>query len=194
MSPGVAVLVADSQGHTVTTGSLEANHRGAVITLFNTERAPIMSYVPSHQAPAVAVVPPKKPRRWPWVVGAIVVLAAVSIGGAVLQHKPAAAGAPGNAASTTGTAPQVVASVTVPTDLVGRNAGDAKSELAQAGLLGNLVAASPACANTIQPPLGCLVTSVPDAGQQVDGGGTVQVVIDMESPTTAMRSGSPCTT
>jgi hypothetical protein len=50
--------------------------------------------------------------------------------------------------ATTATAPQVVASVTVPTDLVGRNAGDAKSELAQAGLLGDLVAASPACADT----------------------------------------------
>jgi beta-lactam-binding protein with PASTA domain len=75
--------------------------------------------------------------------------------------------------------------LTVPMDLVGRNAGDAKSELAQDGLLGQLVAASPACAETIQPPLGCLVTSVPDAGQQVNGGGTVQVVIDMAAPTSA---------
>lgn len=140
-----------------------------------------MSYIPS-----TPTVPPKKPRRWPWIVGVLALLAAVSIVGAVLQHKPtpAATGAAA-ATSTTASTPLVVASVTVPTDLVGRNAGDAKSELAQAGLVGQLVPASPACANTIQPVLGCVVTSVPEAGRQVDGGGTVRMVIDMAAPTSA---------
>lgn len=158
--------------HAVTTPPL-----AAIPAPSDTERAATMSYTP----PALAV-PPRRPRRWPWIVGVIAVLAAVSIGGAVLQHKPAPAATP--APSTTASAAAVIATVTVPTDLVGRNAGDAKSELAQAGLVGQLEAASPACADTIQPPSGCVVTSVPDAGQRVQGGGTVRVVIDM-APTTS---------
>jgi hypothetical protein len=142
-----------------------------------------MSYFPS--APAI---PPRKPRRWPWVVGVVAVLAAVSIGGAFLQHKPAAAAALAPIDTTTAPGPSTVVSamVTVPTDLVGRNAGDAKSELAQDGLLGELVAVSPVCTDTIQPPSGCAVLSVPEAGQRVEGGSTVRVVIDVaSSPTSA---------
>lgn len=133
---------------------------------------------------------PRNPRKWPWIVGVIAVLAAVSIGGAFLRNQPArtAATIPPVASTSAATeSPAAVqpATVLVPTDLVGDDAGVAASELAQLGLAPDVVAESPACGvNGSLVPSGCAVVAVPGAGERVSGGSDVRLVVDMSSPAT----------
>jgi hypothetical protein len=99
-------------------------------------------------------------------------LAAICIGIA-----PAVSACAGQTSATPPAAPSVTAavpdSVTVPGDMVGKNAGDAQSELARGGLAGQISSSNSDCLTT---PSLCAVSAVPQAGATVAGG--TNVVLD----------------
>ena len=79
-------------------------------------------------------------------------------------------------------------SVTVPSDMVGTNAGDAQSELARIGLAGQVSSSDSTCLTT---PSLCGVTKVPQAGETVSGG--TDVVLDV-APISALLTVEPAPT
>lgn len=79
-------------------------------------------------------------------------------------------------------------SVIVPSDMVGKNAGTAQSELTQLGLAGQISSSDSDCLTT---PSVCAVTAVPQAGNRVAGG--TDVVLDATLISTWLAGTSPST-
>lgn len=130
--------------------------------------------------------PPRKRRRWPWIVG---VLAALVVAGAVIAGtlsqggRQSAYSGPVSAQPDTSSVKEA-ASVTIPQDLEGTDVGSATTRLTQLGLIVTIDDPSGQCNAYIATVTVCTVTGVPDAGRAVDAGSSVTLDVEPDPTST----------